>query len=287
MICEARNLTRVAVQLGISQSSISQMIQRWRAAVGDELFVRSRYGIRPTEAALALRDKVQPLSDDLRLALSQPFGFDATRSDRVFKIHMSDIGQLVFLPRLISHIREVAPGVRLTVRNFGWETIESALGAGDVELAIGSLPMIRGRVHARTLLAEKYVTVMRDKHPLAKTKLDLATFSAAEHLVIDSASSGHDLLEGLLRARGINRRIGLSVPHYSAIEEVLGSSNYLLTVPEIAASVLTRTSSSRVAAFPIKAPTFDIRVHWHERSRRDDGVQWLRSVLIELFGQRR
>ena len=283
MVCEFGNLSQVAVHLGISQSSVSQMVQRWRQVVGDQLFVRSRYGVTPTEAALALRQRIQPLLNEMRLALAQPLGFDAMKSDRIFKLHMSDIGQLVFLSELVSHLSKRAPHVRLFVRNFAWDDIETALGSGDVDIAMGSLPMIKGRVHARTLRAERYVTIMRRKHHLAKAKLDLAAFASAEHLVIDSTSSGHSLIEGVLRAKGIHRRIGLSIPHYLAIEGVLARSDYLLTVPEVAVSVLHQVSAYHIVPTPLQLPTFDIRVHWHERSKHDDGVQWLRNSIVEMF----
>ena len=124
---------------------------------------------------------------------------------------------------------------------------------------------------------------MRCKHHLAKEKLDLAAFASAEHLVIDSTSSGHILIEEILRAKGIHRRIGLSIPHYLAIEDVLAKSDYLLTVPEVAVSALHQVSAYHIVSTPLDLPTFDIRVHWHERSKHDDGIQWLRNTIIDIF----
>lgn len=283
MLCESGSVTQVAGQIGVSQSSISQMVQRWRVLIGDQLFVRSRYGVVPTEGALALRRKIQPLLDEMRLALSEPMGFDASKSDRIFKVHMSDIGQLVFLPCLAFWLKENAPNVRLSVRNVAWDEIEIALGSGDLDLAVGSLPMIKGRVHARTLRSEKYVTVMRGEHPLAGATLDLDAFAVTEHLVIDATSSGHALIEGVLRAKGIQRRVGLTIPHYLAAERVLINSDYLLTVPEVAVTAFHESAKFQIKPTPFQLPKFDIRVHWHERSKSDDGVQWMKAAIIDLF----
>jgi DNA-binding transcriptional LysR family regulator len=285
LICESRNLSQVALQLGISQSSVSQMVQRWRAVVSDPLFVRARYGVTPTEVAVALRLKIQPLLQEMKLALAQPLGFLPAKTDRVFKIHMSDIGQLVFLSELNSFLNKVAPHVNLWVRNFPWDEVEKGLSAGEIDAAIGSLPMIKGRVHARTLRKEQYVTVMRKSHHLAKVELDLATFASAEHLVIDSTSSGHALVEEVLRAKGVQRRVGLTIPHYLAAEAVLAKSNYLLTVPEVAVSAFHQPMAYHIVPAPLTLPTFDIRVHWHERSHEDQGVQWLRASIVELFAK--
>jgi len=286
LVCESRNLSQVAQRLDMSQSSVSQMVQRWRRLVGDPLFVRARYGVIPTEVAVALRQKVQPLLEGMKLALAQPLGFDAATSDRVFKIHMSDIGQLVFLSELNSFLNKKAPRVHLLVRNLPWEDVEKGLGSGDIDIAIGSLPMIKGRVHARTLRKEKYVTVMRRQHHLAKTRLDLEAFASAEHLVIDSTGSGHALVEGVLRAKGVRRKVGLTVPHFLAVESVLAKSDYLLTVPQVAVSAFHQPSAYQIVPAPLPLPTFDIRVHWHERSRQEEGVQWLRTSIIDMFTKR-
>ena len=46
--------TRVAEELGLSQSAISYALGRLRALFGDELFVRRPHGLAPTRRALEL-----------------------------------------------------------------------------------------------------------------------------------------------------------------------------------------------------------------------------------------
>ncbi|PMY01733.1 LysR family transcriptional regulator, partial [Pseudomonas sp. GW460-13] len=91
-----------------------------------------------------------------------------------------------------------APGVRLAIQSLRWEEVENGLASGAVDIAMGSLPMIKGRVHARTVRKDRFFTIMRREHHMAQRKLDLAKFAEAEHLVIDAASSGHALVEGVL-----------------------------------------------------------------------------------------
>ena len=35
---------------------------------------------------------------------------------------------------------------------------------------------------------------------------------------------------------------------------------------------------------PVKLPTYDPRLFWHERFHRDPANRWLRGLYIELFG---
>lgn len=283
LVCDSGNLSQVALRLGMSQSAVSLMVKRWRRVIGDPLFVRGRYGMVPTETAIALHQKLQPLLEELRLTLARPLVFDATSSPRVFKIHMSEVSQLVFLPELNACLNRTAPLVRLLVRNLRWEDVENGLASGDIDMAIGSLPMIRGRVRTRILRRQRFVTVMRKEHHLARTGLDPSTFATAEHLVIDAPSSGHALVESVLRSKGLLRRVGLTVPHFLGVENVLATSDYLLTVPEVGVSALLRREAFHVVATPFQLPGFDIRVHWHERGHEDEGIRWLRDVIGNLF----
>jgi DNA-binding transcriptional LysR family regulator len=70
-----------------------------------------------------------------------------------------------------------------------------------------------------------------------------------------------------------------------AAEAVLAKSNYLLTVPEVAVSAFHQPTAYHIVPAPLTLPTFDIRVHWHERSHQDQGVQWLRASIVELFAK--
>ncbi|KGP03531.1 LysR family transcriptional regulator [Alcaligenes sp. DN25] len=286
LICECQNLSQAALRIGISQSAISLMVQRWRQALGDPLFVRARYGVAPTQIAIALREKLQPLLEEVGIALTQTQGFIPAQSTRVFKVHMTDIGQLVFLPGLNNFVAKHAPGIRLVIKNLGWESLESGLSSGEIDLAIGSLPMIKGRVHSRVFRHERYVTAMRKGHPLARNELDLEAFVAADHLAIDATSSGHSLVENALRSLDMRRNISLTIPHYLAAEQILVNSNYLLTVPNVAVLSFQDPAALCIVPTPLALPSFDVRVHWHERSRQDEGVRWLRTAISDLFGQR-
>nr|WP_285804217.1 LysR family transcriptional regulator [Alcaligenes faecalis] len=286
LICECQNLSQAALRIGISQSAISLMVQRWRQALGDPLFVRARYGVAPTQIAIALREKLQPLLEEVGIALTQTQGFNPAQSTRVFKVHMTDIGQLVFLSGLNNFVAKHAPGIRLVIKNLGWESLESGLSSGEIDLAIGSLPMIKGRVHSRVFRHERYVTAMRKGHPLARNELDLEAFVAADHLAIDATSSGHSLVENALRSLDMRRNISLTIPHYLAAEQILVNSNYLLTVPNVAVLSFQNPAALCIVPTPLALPSFDVRVHWHERSRQDEGVRWLRTAISDLFGQR-
>lgn len=54
VMMEERNVTRAAERLGITQPALSNALNRLRETLNDPLFIRERYGMRPTPMASEL-----------------------------------------------------------------------------------------------------------------------------------------------------------------------------------------------------------------------------------------
>ena len=286
LVVDLGSLTLAAQRLGLTQQALSMMVRRWREALRDPIYTRSRYGVLPTEVTKSVRARLERPLLEVRQALREPRGFDPAQSTRTFRLHMSDVGQLVFLPGLARAIARRAPQVRLVIEQTAWDNVPAALATGGVDLAIGSLPMLKGREHRRSLMHERYVVMMCRRHPLAGRALTLKAYREATHFAIDAPSSGHRLIEGVLLSKGVVRRIGLTVSHYLAAERILAGSDYLLTLPEVALQAFHDPAAFVVRPVPVGLASFDINLYWHERAAADPAVQWLREELIRCAAAR-
>ena len=110
-VYQQRSVSRAAEVLGLSQPAVSHGITRLRLLIGDALFVRVAGGVRPTAKADALAAAVQQALHLVEEALHATGGFDPGRARKIFRMHMSDIGEGVFLPALMHAVRRQAPGV--------------------------------------------------------------------------------------------------------------------------------------------------------------------------------
>jgi DNA-binding transcriptional LysR family regulator len=110
-ILETRSVTTAASNLSLTQSTVSNQPARLRDAFDDPLFVRTSQGMMPTPLVMAIADPIRKSLVAIRFCLEEQLGFDPLTSDRTFKIFMSDVGQLIFLPRLLERIARVAPRV--------------------------------------------------------------------------------------------------------------------------------------------------------------------------------
>ncbi len=278
-----RRVSKVADNLGISQPAVSNSLAKLRKLFGDELFLRTPKGMEPTPFADQLAESVSYALAMIHSGVNQRTSFEPSSAKRSFTIGMTDIGEIYFLPTLIECLRRDAPGVTLsTVRNTA-VNVREELEAGKVDLAIGLLPQLKAGFFQRRLFTQSYVCLMRRGHRLDKRKISLAEFSAAEHLVVVSAGTGHGKVDELLQRSGIERTVRLTVPHYVSVGHILQGSDLITTVPERLADRLLDHFGLAKVAHPAKLPDIAINVFWHAKYHRSPANRWLRGILFEQF----
>jgi DNA-binding transcriptional LysR family regulator len=108
------SVSRAAMRIGLSQPAASHALQRLRELIGDPLLVRSGARMELTPRALALRAPLAQALDQVR-ALFVPDDFDASRSERQFRLMMPDLAVELLMPPLMEKVTRLAPNVTIDV----------------------------------------------------------------------------------------------------------------------------------------------------------------------------
>ncbi|KWR88013.1 LysR family transcriptional regulator [Cupriavidus sp. IDO] len=274
-----------AKALHVSQPAVSNALARLRKIFDDELFVRSAKGMLPTPVALELAEPVAHALDTLQSALNRKVLFDPLTSDRLFQLAMTDIGEVNFIPKLMSVLRERAPRVSVaTVRNTALN-LQEEMSHGKVDLAIGHLPELTSEFFQRRLFRQRYVCMFRPGHPLDKRTVRVKDFEQAEHVVVTAAGTGHARVDEILARLGVERNIRLKVPHFVAVADIVQSTDLVATVTEKFAQRSAGFFGLKYIAHPVDLPEIQINLFWHSRYHRDPASQWLRNLVFELFSE--
>lgn len=274
-----------AKALHVSQPAVSNALARLRKIFDDELFVRSAKGMLPTPVALELAEPVAHALDTLQSALNRKVLFDPLTSDRLFQLAMTDIGEVNFIPKLMSVLRERAPRVSVaTVRNTA-VNLQEEMSHGKVDLAIGHLPELTSEFFQRRLFRQRYVCMFRPGHPLDKRTVRVKDFEQAEHVVVTAAGTGHARVDEILARLGVERNIRLKVPHFVAVADIVQSTDLVATVTEKFAQRSAKFFGLKYIAHPVDLPEIQINLFWHSRYHRDPASQWLRNLVFELFSE--
>ncbi|HTT10345.1 MAG TPA: LysR family transcriptional regulator [Burkholderiaceae bacterium] len=282
------SVTRTAETLGVSQPAVSYALNRLRRMLGDPLFVRIPHGLQPTPHAARLAQPLRTILDGIREQILLETSFTPARATRVFTLNMSDVGELVLLPKILRHVREHAPGVDICTDNLRGQDLEAALQSGDVDLAVGFFPEISSAgLYQQRLFSHSFVCIVRNDHPTLSKQLTRKQFLEGEHAVVHVEGRSHEQFEETLRARGLSRRVVLRVKHYLALPALLEASDLIFTVPYAIAMGLSKVAQFQVLELPFAAPRPDVKQYWHRRLHADAANKWLRGVVAELFLERR
>lgn len=279
-----RSATLAARELNMSQSALSTALGRLRTLLGDELFVRTGRGLRPTARASELAEPVAEIIERVRDRVLQSSTFDPQTARVEFRIAHSDVGAYVLWPRVVRAVRARAPGVRLALRTLQQTEIAPALAEGQVDLAIGSYPGLPESLFQQRLFERVYVALMAQAHPLARKTLTLRSFAAAPQIVVRAAAGVQDLIDEVLMGEGLSRPECVELPSYLMIPPLLEAGDFLAVVPGQLADAFSRYGNFVSRKLPIPVPATVIRMHWHRRFNEDAGNRWLRTLMAQEFG---
>jgi len=282
-LMQERKVAAAAERLGLSAPALSNALGRLRRATGDELFTRTPAGMQPTPHAEAMAATLADALARIEASLGTAPDFDPASSRRRFRLAMTDIGEIVFLPTLMRELPALAPGVGVTTQRGSTVNLRDAMADGRIDLAVGWLPDLSAGFHKRRLFTQRYVCVMAASHPLARGRLTTARFAAARHAVVRAEGTGHERVERLLESAGVPRPTALQLPHFVAVPHIVAASDLVATVPHKLAERVAGPFGLVVRELPVALPSFAIDVFWHRRVHRDGGNRWLRERLVALF----
>jgi DNA-binding transcriptional LysR family regulator len=279
------HVSRAAENLDMSQPAVSNALNRLRKILGDDLFLRTSKGIAPTRFAENMREPVAHALAMMHDAVNMQTGFDPATARREFRVALTDVGEIYFLPALLPLLAQAGPGITISSVRHSSVDLREEMEKGRVDLALGVFPHLQFGFFQRRLFAQGYVCLLRRGHPLAGRPLSLAAFEAAQHISVTAEGTGHEAIEEALARTGIVRDIRLRVPHFVAVGHVLNSSDLIAVVPDAFARRAFESSDLVSAPCPkeLVLPEININLLWHAQNHRDPGDQWLRQMIFERF----
>lgn len=278
-VYRTRSVSRAASELGLSQPVTSQGLARLRKTLGDALFERVHGGVRPSPYAERVAASVTAALSMLDTTLEEGRHFDLALSRRELRLHMSDIGEWRFLPRLMAHLQSAAPHLRVTTQWMEPSELGPALQQGRIDFAFGFLPKLEDLL-SMPLLKDRYVILVRREHPVVKrasrhpgTWLETLEFAAVRT---------HADTTRLLHMLRLENRLRLTLEHFTALSSILRETDLAAVVPES----FGRTLSSRHYTlldpqFPMEP--FTVSLHWSKRFEADPLGVWFRDMVRREF----
>ena len=254
---------------------------------GDQLFVRTATGMVETPQARRFIEVASAAITAVEQQMAVPRAFDPAHARTEFRLVMTDVAEIVFLPRFLEHLKQVAPHTTVRCDTLAKGSLHQALADGSADLALGYFPDLTDQTfYHQQLYRHTFACIVRRNHPLEGGQMTTAAFTRLGHVVVTSPSRSATLLESWLKTNHIERKVSLHTPHHLSLPAIIEGTDLVATVPLAVAVWFAQHGAVRVVPLPIKPPLFEVNQHWHRRYHQDPRHRWLRHELGSLFNER-
>ncbi len=284
-IYEERSLTQAAHRLAVTQPTVSGTLVRLRTLFEDRLFVRKQWGMVPTPRADHLAPQIKRMLADAQEILT-PEKFDPMTASFRSHISATDYGQVIVLLPLIKRLRREAPGIQIAVMPFETTELGEMFQRGQVDIAITTPEMAPPDYPSRFLFTDRYICVVRKRHPVKGDRVDLDTFCAFPHILISPAGGSFQASTDVaLRHIGRRRDVMVSVPNFRFALDLVKCDDFIAVFPEL---LLTKRDlgSLRKMELPVEIKGPDAIIVWHPRYHDDHAHIWLRKQITQTARER-
>lgn len=273
------SVTGAARRVGLSTPAMSHALARLRERLGDPLLVRSGRGMLLTPRALALRDPVRAVVSAARSALEPERAFVPHELSRTFVVHATDYVLAVLGGAVDRSLVAEAPQVCL---RFVPNSPDDAVMLRDQgsDLAVGIYGDLPQEMRTRQLLTDRFVCVVRKGHPKVAARFTLDDFVALRHVQVAPRGLPGGYVDDVLRAKGLSRQVARAVPYFVSALQLVGASDYVLTVSERIAQQYVDTFGLHIVEPPLELRPYALSLVWHPRLDSDPGHRFVREVFV-------
>ncbi|MEX3954006.1 LysR family transcriptional regulator [Paraburkholderia sp. EG287A] len=276
-----RNVTLAARDINLSQPAMSAAVSRLRDYFRDDLFVMRGREFVPTSRAIELAGPVREALSHIQLSIISRDVFQPAKSDRRFRVCLSDFMTLVYFQKVIKRVAREAPAVSFELI-FPDDEPGDLLRRGDADFLILPdllLPDINPKA---PLFDEKLVCVGCPANKQLSEQISLDRYMSMGHVTVRFGRARRPSIEEFfLLDLGLRRREEIVVPTFHLVPAVLSGTRRIATIPLRLARHLGEASALRIAEVPLPLSTFTEAVQWPALHSGDPASIWMRELLLE------
>jgi DNA-binding transcriptional LysR family regulator len=280
-LIEERSVTRAALRLGITQPALSNALNRLRETLKDPLFIRERYGIKPTQFAQEIAPTIVETLAKLDEVLIGRQHFDPATATRQLNIAANSYVEIVLMPAIIARLGQLAPGIKMSMTPYGNDLAETGVISGTTDMVLGRIIDPPDNLIIQHLLDDGLACVVRADHPDIDTTMSREQYEQLRHVNVQPPGRLRAGVFQALERQGLRRDLAISVTHFLAVPEIIAVTDYCATLPRLICNQIAKDSRLKIVQAPVDLGTFPVEIAWHVRYRNDPAHKWFRQLLVE------
>lgn len=263
-VARTGNFSRAAEQCHVSQPSLSQQIQKLEEELGEPLFDRLRQRAQLTPVGEAFARRAARIIEEVESAGREAREARELASGSVCVGALPTIAPYL-LPSVIVRFAAQFSGVQVVVQEDTTARMLVMLAAGEVDLAIVSLPITDARFELETLFEEALLLAVPPRHRLARRKaITLADLEGERFILMKEGHCLGDQVLDFCHRQDFRPTVSCRSAQIGTIQALVAAGLGISLVPRMAC-----------ASGPVKRPVY--RLLEDARPRRTVVALWLRQ----------
>ncbi|WP_117233016.1 LysR family transcriptional regulator [Vibrio maerlii] len=281
-IVEEKNYTRAAKKLGVSQSAVSQSVNKLRELFDDVLFIRNRHGVEITQYAQDIYPSLSRAIKDIALSLPRNQRFDPATCNKEFTISGLSVLNNSFLPKVMQYLSEHAPMVKLCVLPLEMEEVAHKLRLQEFDFVLEGDLGQHNQLQSAKLLDEQLCVVCRPDHPrLTGDAITQEMYLSEKHIaythqhVSENYFSDRDL--GMIKTLE-ERNVVLRVSNAVDLVNMAKSTDCIALAPRKALSAILDQYQLAILEPDFLKEPIPVSLFWHPSRNNEPHHRWFREV---------
>lgn len=285
-----RGVTRAGERIGLSQPAVSSALNRLRATLDDQLFVRAGSRMVPTPRAEDIAPAVAEALARIEGALFGDAAFDPAAAERTFTLQGADYFAVLLLPRLSRRMAAEAPHARLRLLDTARGEVERLLRDDVIDLSLEPRRVMPEWVETEPLITSPFVAVAARDEPLLADvapgdALPLDRYCAMPHAIRSVDGSMDGVVDEALARMGRARRVVLALPNFHAVAAAVAEGGLIAALPEEFARERAARDGLVIYRTPVPVVPTALNMFWRRRNTANPAHAWLRRLVREACAE--
>ncbi|MGL6313504.1 LysR family transcriptional regulator [Vibrio sp. WXL103] len=270
VVFKHQSYTKAALELGTTQSAVSQSIKKLEQSLGYKLFIKQGRGITTTFRGTKLADEVEVGLNILDTSV------EAKRELNIYSIEM------------VMHLIGIGEfdGIRVSTPSSNPEKNYLDIRTQKVDMVIDYFPTRDPSLVSEVILDESIVVVCRKNHPrLQGDALTLEQFQSEKHISLKARWAGQKLLDTVLPSAGFDRNDMVEVPSSTSGLMLVSESDMIMSCPRTLAQKWRDILSLHLIQLPFEAEPITVHLVYHKRFVNDPVHKQVRDEIKKRIAQ--
>jgi len=286
-LLEEKHVTNTALQLSVSQPTVSRSLSQLRGLFDDPLLLKTSNGLELTSKAQSIKRQLNSILSNLEGLLGKQ-EFDPLTCNKTIRLLGLTPQIEQFIPPLLKHLAEHAPNIVLEIDSIPQPPF-TQLHAGDCHFAITSQePQLKDQnLHSTSLTHSDFRLLMNAAHPLAEQELNLENLRQCQFGQLSLQGEKRLSIESRFQSKD-DPNFCVATPvrlnNFACVAAIAAATEIIFHIPTHYAKSISaqRDLVIRNVPEPLSMHTKEIKLYWHKRFHHDPISIWLRTILRDI-----